>query len=126
MEKGLGMDAPTSAISLKFLKYVERNHMLPVLARNKIVYYSSYADDTIIIYDQSFCNIEGTLIEFNKIHPKTQYASQLESNNILKFRGVTVTRNPTHLDFPTFRTPTSRLYHCKRLLSSRQPQPCCT
>jgi hypothetical protein len=76
---GLAVGAPSAAIlSQVLLQYIEEIFITDILIQNKIIGYSRYVDDTLIIYDQTITNINKVLNEFNQIYRNLQYTMELE------------------------------------------------
>jgi hypothetical protein len=68
------MDAPTSAVLAEtFIQYIEHTTIYKILQKHQIIYYYRYVDDILIIYNAQLTNIDNTIDEFNKIHPKIKF-----------------------------------------------------
>jgi nucleoside-specific outer membrane channel protein Tsx len=68
------MGAPTSAILAEvFILYLEHTTIIDILTKFQIIDYYRYVDDILIIYNTRTPNIDNTLCEFNKIHPKIKF-----------------------------------------------------
>jgi hypothetical protein len=67
--EGLSMGAPSSSIlSEIYLQFIEHNEILKILSDHKIVGYSRYVDDILLLYNHTNTNIEQVLNAFSNIH----------------------------------------------------------
>jgi hypothetical protein len=82
----LAMGALSSPILWEiFIQYMEHIQILDILTRYKIITYSRYVDNILIIYNKDSTNIEHVLLEFNALHPKIQFTMEMEVDNRMHF-----------------------------------------
>ena len=81
---GLAMGAPSSSIIAgMFLQHTENSHLAHPAQKHKIINYFHYVDDIFLIFDPNYTNIQAILNDFNAIHPKLHFTSEIEQNNTL-------------------------------------------
>jgi hypothetical protein len=84
------MGAPSSFIfSEIYLQFLEHNEILKILSDHKIVSYSRYVDDILLIYNHTITNIEQVLKAFNNIHNNIQFTLEKADNNKIDFLDIT-------------------------------------
>jgi hypothetical protein len=72
--EGLTMGAPTSATLTEiFIQHLQHTIIYKILKNHQIIDYHRYVDDILIIYNEHHTNIDKTLDEFNRIHPKIKF-----------------------------------------------------
>jgi hypothetical protein len=64
---------------------MEHNDILKILTNHKIISYSKYVDDILIIYDHTSTNLNQVLNDFNNIHSIIQYSVEKENCNKINF-----------------------------------------
>jgi peptide methionine sulfoxide reductase MsrA len=80
-KEGLAMGAPSSSIlSEMYLQFLEHNEVLKIISDHKIVSYSRYVDDILLLYDHTSTNMEQVLNAFNNIHRNIQFTVEKETN----------------------------------------------
>jgi hypothetical protein len=70
-------------------------------------YYYRYVDDILIIYNKHHTNIDNTLGEFNRIHPKINFTTEKETQNKINYLDLTITKQDNKLIFAIYRKPTT-------------------
>jgi hypothetical protein len=107
-KEGLAMGPPSSSIfSEIYLQFLEHNEFLKILSDHKIVSYSRYVDDILLIYNHSITNIEQVLNAFNNIHNNIQFILEKEDNNKINFLDIALHRLHSKLEYKIYRKPTS-------------------
>jgi nucleoside-specific outer membrane channel protein Tsx len=87
------MGALTWAIIAEvFIQYLEHTRMIDILKKFQIIDYHRYVDDILIKYNTHTTNINNTLEEFNKIHPKIKFTIEKEENNKINFLDLSITK----------------------------------
>jgi hypothetical protein len=106
-QKGLAMGAPSSSIlSEIFLQFMEHD-ILKILIEHKVISYSRYVDDILIIYDHTKTNLNQVLNDFNNIHNMIQYTIKKENNNEINFLDISIHRLQSSLEYKIYPKPTS-------------------
>jgi hypothetical protein len=81
-DKGVAMGSLLSGtVAEIFLKHLEDIHIKPLLDSKRIIFYSCYVDDIIIIYDAYRTNSETIVRHANSIHNNIQLSPTLEADN---------------------------------------------
>jgi hypothetical protein len=94
------MGSPISGtIAEIFLHFLEHIHIKPLLDSKRIVLYSRYIDDILIIYDNE-CTNPNTLVQY-AIHECLQFHPTQESNDCINFLDLTIIRETSHLQQQT-------------------------
>jgi hypothetical protein len=89
------------------LQFMEHNNILKILIELKIISYSRYVDDILIIYDHTKTNLNQVLNDFNNIHNMNQYTIEKENNNEIDFFDISIRRLQSSLEYKIYRKPTS-------------------
>lgn len=103
---GLSMGNPISpALANVFLCHMEERIFNSCPNHFKPLFYKRYLDDTFVIFkDESSAN---NFLEFvNSIHPNLEFTIEKESNNVLPFLDVNVTREQNCFNTSVYRKPT--------------------
>jgi hypothetical protein len=102
------MGAPTSApLAEIFIQHLEHTIIYKILKKHQIIDYSRYVDDILIIYNEHHTNIDNTLDEFNRIHPKIKFTIEKETQNKINYLDLTITKEDNKLIFAIYRKPTT-------------------
>jgi hypothetical protein len=102
------MGAPTSAILAEtFIQHLEHTIIHKILKKHQIIDYYRYVDDILIIYNEHHTNIDNTLDEFNRIHPKIKFTIEKETQNKINYLDLTLTKEENKLTFAIYRKPTN-------------------
>jgi hypothetical protein len=102
------MSAPSSAILAEiYLQYIECFSIYDILQKHKIIGYFRYVDDILLVYNEETTNINLTLQEFNKIHPKLIYTIEKEENNKIHFLDIIIQRTENKLTYGIHRKATA-------------------
>jgi hypothetical protein len=101
------MGAPSlSTLSELYIHSVEHNGILEILSNHKIISYTRFVDDILIIYDHTYTNINQVLNKFNNIHSNIQHTIQNEKHNKINFLDITIHRLQSSLEYKIYRKPT--------------------
>jgi hypothetical protein len=104
---GLAMGAPSSGIIAEiFLQHTEHKHLPSITQKHKIINYTRYVDDILIIYDSTHTDAPDILTDFNAIHPHLTFTADTESNNTLNYLDISIHRSHENLTKSIFRKPT--------------------
>jgi len=106
---------PTGKRSLHGLTHIRHNgrnisathrkHTHKTLTRHKkILYYTRYVDDILIIYDTRHIS-DNTIQKYNQIHKNLQLNPTHEDNGQMNFLDLTIIRNNSKLEIDIYRKP---------------------
>jgi predicted cupin superfamily sugar epimerase len=102
------MGAPTSAALAEiFIQHLEHTIIYKILNKHQIIDYHRYADDILIIYSGHYTDIETTLDEFNRLHPKIKFTMEKETQNRINYLDLTITKEDNKLTFGIYQKPTT-------------------
>jgi hypothetical protein len=102
------MGAPTSAtLPETFIQHLEQTIIYEILSKHQIIDYHRYVYGILIVYNKHYTNIENTLDEFNKIHPKIKFTMEKETQNRINYLDLTVIKEDDKLTFGVYRKPTT-------------------
>jgi hypothetical protein len=108
LNEGLSMGALTSAILAEiFIQYLEHIMIYKTLQKHQIIDYYRYVDDILIIYNAQLTNIDKTIDEFNKIHPKIKFTIEKETENKINYLDLMITEQDNKLTYAIYRKPTT-------------------
>jgi hypothetical protein len=102
------MDSPISSITAEiFLQQFEDRYIKQLLDTKKIVLYTRYVDDILIMYDAQ--RIHHTTINtyINQVHENLTLNPTYEHNTNINCRHLTITLKPTQHDIDIFCKPTT-------------------
>jgi hypothetical protein len=107
-KEGLATGAPSSSIlSEIYLQFLEHNEILNILSDLRIVSYSRYVDDILLLYNYTNTNIEQVSNAFNNINNNIQFTIEKENNKKINFLDITVHRLHSKLEYNIYLKPTS-------------------
>ena len=69
--------------------------------------YFRYVDDIVIIYNDTFTNINEVLSEFNILSPSLNFTLKMEGNNRINFLDVTILQHLNVIESKIYRKPTT-------------------
>jgi hypothetical protein len=102
------MGAPLfSILSEMYLHFLEHNEILKIMSHHKIVTYSRYVDDILLLYDHTKTNIEQVLNAFNNIHNNIRFTIEKENCNKINFLDITIHKLQSKLEYKIYHKPTS-------------------
>jgi len=90
-----------------FLQSLERTHIKPLLDTKRIIFYTRYIDDILIIYDTAQTNLDTITHYANTINSNLKLCPTPEQNNRVSFIDLTIIRNNPHLEIDIFQKPTT-------------------
>ena len=99
------MGSPISGTMAKIFLQLE-NTIMKQLIDTKILSYTRYLDDILLIYDSMRTNPDNILRYIDSIHSNIQLSPTMESANI-NFLDLSITRNQTCLNISIFHKPNS-------------------
>jgi hypothetical protein len=109
-EDGLAMGAPTSGLLAEFfLQHLEHVHIPYLSDKHKIVRYSRYVDDILIIYDTNHTDVHNNLEDFSTIHPKLKFTAEQETNSQINFLALPSIEHPLIGNLPYTGNPHSQI-----------------
>jgi len=101
------MGAPSSGLIAEiFLQHTEQKHLPHITHKHKIINYCRYVGDILIIFDSTHTNIQQILNEFNTLHPKLHFTTEMEKDQSLNYLDVSIHRTPTDINTAIYRKPT--------------------
>lgn len=109
-EEGLAMGSPLSGLLADlYLNYFENEYLFSCnnKYKDKILSYSRYVDDTFLVFDGTYRQIEVLLNYMNSLDPKIKFTMELEVNNSLNFLDLTVTKENNRFTYKIYRKPTT-------------------
>ena len=107
-DKGVAMGSPISGtIAEVFLQHLEHIYIGPLIETKRILFYTRYIDDILIIYDTESTNHDYLAQYTNTMHANLQFNPTLESNGYINFLDLTIIRRNTHLEIVIYRKPTT-------------------
>jgi hypothetical protein len=107
------MGAPTSAILAEvFIQYPEHTRIIDILKEFQITDYHRYVNNLLLIIYNTHThthttNINNTLEEFNKIHPKIKFKIEKEENNKINILDLSITKTHNKIQLAIYRKPTT-------------------
>jgi hypothetical protein len=102
------MGAPTSSLfSEIYLQSIENTNILDILLTHHIVGYFCYVDDILTAYNQKQTNIKDVLTQFNDSMPTMEFTIEEETDNIIHFRDIAITKAHDSLKLDIYRKPTT-------------------
>ena len=105
--KGVAMGSSISGLTAEILlQSLERTHVKPLLDTNRIVLYTRYIDDILIVYDTAQISLDTITRYANTINSNLELSPTPEQNNRVSFLDLSITRNTSHLEIDIFRKPT--------------------
>jgi len=91
------MGSPISGtIAEVFLQHLEHIHIRPLLQDKRILLYTRYVDDILIIYDTETTSHDFLTQHTNTMHSNLQFTPKLESSGHINFLDLTIVRRNTH------------------------------
>jgi len=106
-KEGVAMDAPTSGIIAEFsLQNLENIHLAHLTEKKKIAGYFRYVDGIMLIYDPDHTNIQDITNDYNSLHPKLKFTTELETNNNLNYLDIAIRGTLTGWQTSIYRQPT--------------------
>ena len=103
------MGAPSSSITAgMFLQHTENSHLAHLAQKHKIINYFRYVDDIFLIFDPNYTNIQAILNDFNAIHSKLHFTSEIEQNNTLNYLDIFIHKTPINIKTSIYRKSTFR------------------
>jgi len=97
-DKGIAMDSPISGkIAEVFLQLLEHIYIRPLIETKRILFYTRYINDILIIYDTESTNHDYLTQYTNTMHTNLQFNPTLESNGYINFLNLTIIRRSTHI-----------------------------
>jgi len=104
-DKGIAMGSPISdTIAEVFLQHLEHIY---IIETKRILFYTRYIDDILIIYDTESTNHDYLTQYTNTMHTNLQFNPTLESNGYINFLDLTIIRRSTHIEIDIYRKPTT-------------------
>jgi len=102
------MGSPISGLLAEiFLQSLEHTHIKPLLDSKRIIFYTRYIDDILIIYNTAQTNIDTITHYTNIIHNNLKLCPTPEQNNKVSFLDLAIIRNTPHLEIDIFQKPTT-------------------
>jgi len=89
------------------LQSLEHTHIKPLLDTKRIILYTRYIDDILIIYDAAQINIDTIMRYASSINSNLELNPTPENNNRVNFLDLTIIRNTPHLEIDVFCKPTT-------------------
>jgi len=106
--KGVARGSPISGLIAEiFLQSLEHTHIKTLLDTKSIIFYTTYIDNILIIYDTTQINLDTITHYANTINNNPELCPTPEQNNKVSFLDLTITRNTPHLETDIFRKPTT-------------------
>ena len=106
-KEGLAMGAPTSGFLAEyFLQHLEQLHIPHLSDKREIIKYFWYVYDILVIYDTNHSDVQNTLKDFNKMHPKLKFTAECDKNNQMNFLDITINITYTDWRITAYRKPT--------------------
>jgi hypothetical protein len=107
-DKGVSLGSPiSSTIAELFLKHFEDIHIKQILDTKNIIFYTSYVDDILIIYDTKSIHPDHINTYINEIHTDLKLISTYENNGCINVLDLLTIRKPSNLEIDIFRRPTT-------------------
>jgi hypothetical protein len=106
--EGLAMGVPTSAILAEaYIRHLEHISIVDILNKHQMMYYYRYMGDILIIYNVQKTNIMNILDEFKAIYPKFKFTMEQQTQNMINYIDLTITKKQNVLSFGIYRKPTA-------------------
>jgi hypothetical protein len=103
----LAIGAPSSGLIAEiFLQHIEHSNLTHLTHKHKIINYSRYVDDILLIFDSNHTCIQKILDDFNSLHPKLQFTAETETDHTLNYLDLSIHRTPTNIKTAIYRKPT--------------------
>jgi len=107
-DKGLAMGSPISGtVAEIFLQHLEHIYSRPLIETKRILLYTHYIDDILIIYYTEATNHDYLTQYTNTMHTNLQFNPTLESNGYINFLDLTIIRRNIHTEIGIYRKPTT-------------------
>jgi hypothetical protein len=84
---------------------MEHSHVPLLAQKHHHINYFRYVDDILLVFDSAHTNIQAILDDFNAIHPRLLFTSELEHNSI-NYLDVSIHKSHTSVNFSVYRIPT--------------------
>jgi hypothetical protein len=88
-----------------FIQYLEHPKIIDIFKICQVIDYRRYVD-ILILYNVHTTNVNNTLEEFNKIHPKIKFTIE-EENNKINFLDQSIIKTQDRIQFAIYRKPTT-------------------
>ena len=89
------------------LQSLERTHIKPILDTKRIIFYTRYIDDILIIYNTAQISLDTITHYANTINNNLQLCLTPEQNNRVSFLDLAIIKNTPHLETDIFWKPTT-------------------
>ena len=104
--KGIAMGSAISSTTAEiYIQYFESLHVKHWLESSEILFYKRYVDDIFIVYDTSKTNAQNIFNEINKIDPDLQFKITNETDNVITYMDLSISRNNNKLELGIYRKP---------------------
>ena len=105
--KGIAMGSPISGtLAEMYLQYLEETHKKHYLENRDIIYYKSYVDDLLIIFDHRKTNENAIRNTINNIDEHLQFKISIEENKITNYLDLSINRNHNSVELNIYKKPT--------------------
>jgi hypothetical protein len=106
--KGVDMGSPISGTMAEvFLQPLEKTIIKHLIDSNILYFCTRYVDDILLIYDSTHTTPDNILKYIATIHNSIQLSPTWESNDMIHFLDLSITRKPTHIEISIYRKPTT-------------------
>jgi hypothetical protein len=102
---GLALGATSALLSETFMQHLKHTITVDLLKKFQITDYDRYVNDILILYKACTTNINNTLFEFNKVHPRIKFTIEEEFDKI-KYLDISITKAHNELQLGTYRKTT--------------------
>ena len=101
------MGSPISGtIAEIFLQHLEPIYIRPLIETKRILFYTRYIDDILIIYDTKTTNHNYLTQYTNTMHTNLQF-NPTPTNGYINFLDLTIIRRSTHIEIDIYQKPTT-------------------
>ena len=109
----------SSTIAEIYIQYFESLYVKHWLESSEIIFYKRYVDDILTVYDTSKTNAQNIFNEINKIDPNLQFKITNETDNIITYMDLSISRSNNKLELGIYRKPieTVRLFTLIQIIS---------